>query len=390
MSNSSEWAAGQSPSHSAAEADQKPLGDLEAPPAMESGLVEGKAAEAKLRATRVARSLGCDPESTRRLIELSQRHDPADFPLPTAANLRAILLDFCDASHEDARSVAAARPEPGSDLWWVASLCYQDLLCDMGGTGLLRWPVPPRHLGPTGALVTLYPILAAIPLMRDWHAERGITEAQSKLVCADIGEKLRFNRRLFGMPSLDVAFWFSTHVRGSLYQLGRLQFDVHRGMGGFRLGIHIRAEGGPFTKEACEESVAQAREFFPARFPQWFGPDQPVKLNCTTWMLDPQLADWLPPESNVVRFGDFFRLTAPSADAQRNAVKDIWRFVYATVDGENPTPVARLPRDSRMRKRLAEAMDSGVRFQVRTGLWINESLSLDHRWMPVAYPLCPP
>lgn len=138
-------------------------------------------------------------------------------------------------------------------------------------------------------------------------------------------------------------------------------------MGGFRLGIHIRGEGGPFSPQACEEAVKEAIDFFPATFGHWFPADKPVKLVCTTWMLDPRLREWLGDDSNVVKFGEFFTLTKPDADAEQNARKDLWRFVYETPDSD--VPVSDLPRDSRMQRRLAEAMESKVRWQVRTGLW---------------------
>lgn len=313
----------------------------------------------------IAARLGFNAESTRRWQVLTRRE--GDFPLPSAETLRAELVEFCDADPADADAVAQARPQPGSDLWTVAEKCYLDIAADMGGTDLLQWPLPMRHFGPTGALITLYPILAALPLMRAWHAEHGIGPAQSRLVCADIGEKLRLNRRLYGEPGLDVAFWFSTHVRGSLYQLGRLQFAVETGMGGYRLGIHIRGEGGRFSPQACEDAVKEALDFFPETFGHWFPAEKQVKLNCTSWMLDPRLNDWLGEESNVARFGDFFTLTKPGSDAERNARKDLWRFVYETPD--SAVELADLPRSSRMQHRIAEAMESGVHWQVRTGLW---------------------
>src|SRR5690606_40620988 len=111
-----------------------------------------------------------------------------------------------------------------------------------------------------------------------------------------------------GRPGLDVAFWFTAHVRGTIYQLGRLQFCMEGTTAMPRMGLHIRGEGGPLTPEAVRSSVARALEFFPAKFPELFPPERPMTFMCSSCMLDLQLRDFLTDLSNILRLGEVFAL----------------------------------------------------------------------------------
>ncbi len=69
------------------------------------------------------------------------------------------------------------------------------------------------------------------------------------------------------------------------------------------VSIHIPAGGG-LTAEACRDAIRRAVEFFPRHFP-----DRPFELIwCHSWLMDPQLADYLPPTSNILGFQRLFRL----------------------------------------------------------------------------------
>ena len=63
------------------------------------------------------------------------------------------------------------------------------------------------------------------------------------------------------------------------------------------LSVHI-PESGPMSPDACADSYRIATEFFPQRFPefQWEG------MCCWSWLMDYQLEDHLPGDSNIVRF----------------------------------------------------------------------------------------
>src|SRR5207249_4777 len=118
------------------------------------------------------------------------------------------------------------------------------------------------------------------------------------------------------------------------YRLGRLQFgrsrvffdpaasglEVAFRQGDLALGVHIPS-GSPLTPEACDAAFAQARPFYQKHFPD----DQYRIAECSSWLLDEQLVEYLPADSNIVRFQRRFQLVA---DKRWPADDEIIHFVF--------------------------------------------------------------
>jgi hypothetical protein len=123
--------------------------------------------------------------------------------------------------------------------------------------------------------------------------------------------------------------WLAHHFQGRLFQLGRLQFELG-GLGGTTsaeiraagtdlapgspmLLVHIPDYCGPKDATSCTASLEAARGFFGRHFPQ----HRPAVLTGYSWLLDPQLNDYLPEDSNIVNFQRLFtinqRRTRPTA-----------------------------------------------------------------------------
>jgi hypothetical protein len=64
------------------------------------------------------------------------------------------------------------------------------------------------------------------------------------------------------------------------------------------LEIHI-PEDGPLDRDACRASIAEARRFFSAKYPN---SPPAVAFVCSSWLLDPAWQDRLGESSNIVRF----------------------------------------------------------------------------------------
>ncbi|WP_156925774.1 acyltransferase domain-containing protein [Glycomyces arizonensis] len=285
-------------------------------------------------------------------------------PKPDPDRVRELLLEWCGADPEDALAAAEAARGLDDGLLDLAGRMYRSIADDMGGRMWLRWPKPPADAGDAERFVGLYPLLEAVPLMIDFHRGIGVDEAESRLVLQDIGEKLRLNRQMYGRPGLDVAFWFTAHVRGTIYQLGRLQFCMEGTKAAPRMGLHIRGEGGPLGPESVRDSVERALEFFPAKFPELFGPERPMTFMCSSWLLDPQLRDWLPERSNILKFGALFDLVGPETYANAGGHDDIWRFVFARTPD---TPMEELPTENTLQKSVMAGLKAGVGYQTRLG-----------------------
>lgn len=269
---------------------------------------------------------------------------------------------------DDAAEILAGWPSERwpAELSWLLERVVAVVRADLGGTGWLEpGPSLPRGRGPEWKHFYVYAYLALLADVRAYHAAHGIPDAVSWATLADLGRNLAVDRRMNGEGWPIMLQWLTLHVRGGIYELGRLQFQRGRpgggplgdgAPGGLALALHI-PEAGPITPEACDESLRQAREFFPRHFP-----GEPYRIvTCGSWLLDPQLADHLPPESNIIRFQRRFRLLPGGHDGN----EDMLRFVFRTLT----TPPAELPRRTILERAAADHMRAGRRWQVRTG-WL--------------------
>ena len=117
--------------------------------------------------------------------------------------------------------------------------------------------------------------------------------------------------KLKGGLYLGELVWLNRHVDMKLFRLGRLQFCMSTAEhdvpsynlkeGDKVIEVHI-PEGAPLTKEACAESFRMAKEFLKKHFP-----DFDYKCFLThTWLLDDTVNQFLKPESNIIKFQEFF------------------------------------------------------------------------------------
>lgn len=107
--------------------------------------------------------------------------------------------------------------------------------------------------------------------------------------------------------------WLKNHLGGTLFKLGRLQFNMGKAehtipgknilKGDSVLEIHIPEEG-PLTPGEVDASLAMAVEFFTEYFPEF----SYEFMTCHSWLLDPGLKDLLKPESNILQFQSRFEL----------------------------------------------------------------------------------
>ncbi|HYH13449.1 MAG TPA: hypothetical protein VD789_13910, partial [Thermomicrobiales bacterium] len=152
---------------------------------------------------------------------------------------------------------------------------------------------------------------------------------------------------------------------------GRLQFerstmrdriaDALRGRGedvspsDLVLSMHIPDFLGPLTPEACGESIEMAKQFFAAHFPE----DRYRYAVCHSWLLDPQLADYLPENSNIIQFQRRFELAEGANDADTS----ILHFVF----GPAPENLDELPQRSTLERAVVTHLRNGNHWQVRSG-----------------------
>jgi hypothetical protein len=303
---------------------------------------------------------------------------------PESAQLLA-RLGFVEQDLTDtlaAQSAFTRRLEADERIRWLFDRAYHAVLVEIGNLDASRrTPALPDHLGLAGRVFWVMVYLAAVDDIRAWHRLHGISDQVSTDTLTDLGRQVRIFRERNGRVGLDTQWWLSLHFRGAIFALGRLQFNPYRlrtgpagplfwyedeptlrQLGGaFRpgapvLGVHI-PETGPLTPEACDVSFAAAGEFFATHFPS-------LSSNlavCTSWLLDEQLAEYLPATSNIVRFQRRFTLVPGAREDDASP----FYFIF----GKNPTLAAQSPPRTSLEQALLDHLRTGRHWNLRTG-WL--------------------
>jgi hypothetical protein len=259
----------------------------------------------------------------------------------------------------EALAVMARSPQ------WRALLArrHDELFADTAPTA---WPDLPAD--DIGRHFYLNLFVLAVPTAVERLRALGISDAVIRDTLADVGAKALSYRLGHGVGGLDKQNWLVRHFRGHLFRLGRLQFerttlpaDLTGGpeAGTPVLDLHIAADG-PLTPDLLDASLRAATEFFPARFPH----ENHRYAICRSWLLDPQLSDHLPAESNIVRFQQRFRLFAPAVECD----EDVLYFVFNVPEGV-ATELDSLPQRSTLQRAIVAHLKAGRHWRLCSG-WL--------------------
>jgi GNAT domain-containint protein/N-acyltransferase family protein len=304
-----------------------------------------------------AAQLGVTVEEVERVHRLAG--DRPSVPLPAKADAPA-LLDRLAVTPDDAAEIMAGWPDPDSPLWtpelrWLLDRSIALVHADLGGHDWLSpGPELPRERGPAWQHLYAYGYLALVDVARRYHGDHGVPDAVSWTTLADLGRNLAVDRRMRGEGWPVMQAWLTLHSRGGLYELGRLQHQ----RGATAIDLHI-PDAGPLTPAAVEASLDEARAFFPRHFP---GERYPA-FSCGSWLLDPQLAEYLPADSNIVQFQRRFELEPYEESDGPDADIEVRRFVFRTLT----TPLDRLPRHTVLQRAVIDHLAAGRHWQWRRG-----------------------
>jgi hypothetical protein len=285
---------------------------------------------------------------------------------------RLTLLGVPDVDHDD---VLATLPSPQGtpELWAALERCHQVLYAaDPIPSRAVDWPNAPSELGAAGRYFYVHLFLLALPALLGLHRDLRIPFEVTAATLKDLGAKVAGYREYYDIGGFDRQGWLVRHFRGTLFRLGRLQFDravltideyqAESGNGPKDgtpvLEVHIPGDG-PMTPEACEESFHRARPFFRAHFPQ----EEYEFGTCRSWLLDPQLTTVLPESSNIVRFQQFWTLFGPTPDCD----SDVLEFVFHLPPGTGD--LAALPRDTTLQRAIVSHLQTGGHWRQGCG-WL--------------------
>ncbi len=194
------------------------------------------------------------------------------------------------------------------------------------------------------------------------HARRGVDADVSQATLRDYTRHVVLYRQTYGHSGLDAPQWLALSFRGTLFQLGRLQFQRAHKDDTPVLDVHIPAFE-PLLPDAVDASFDAARRFFPRHFPE----EHYESATCTSWLLDEQLAEYLPETSNILAFQRRFELVAEDgADADAFVLEFVFRRPRERPD--LLADLALLPQHTTLQRGIVAHLRAGRHWQWRTGV----------------------
>ncbi|MFC7621332.1 acyltransferase domain-containing protein [Microlunatus sp. GCM10028923] len=260
----------------------------------------------RLSLSEVARTLALEPDVVERLTPVAGPDGPR-LSVPDHETADRLLARL-NTEPEDRATTLAARPDPDDDpeLCWLLDRSARLLISRLGRRppGNPAWAALPG--GPVARHLYVWVFLTVLPYVRDHHADLGLNDDESWASLGALGSALASDRRVNGRPGLDATWGLPMTFSGTGFRLGRLAYErqprhTETGHpvlrpGESALNTHIPGNSGPLTPAACDASFDRALELA-----RGF-PEQVAGFGCHSWLMDDQLAGYLPAGSNIIRF----------------------------------------------------------------------------------------
>lgn len=146
-------------------------------------------------------------------------------------------------------------------------------------------------------------MLKASANVYDIYKEKGISDeiyfATMKCYPRFIDETFKMTGKLY----FDRYWWTTRQAGCHLFRIGELEYEMKHIGGDVAIGIHIPSDVD-FSPSAIDVSLARARQFFAANYPELSN----AEYRCHSWLLDSQLKGMLNESSNILNFQDRFEI----------------------------------------------------------------------------------
>ena len=200
-------------------------------------------------------------------------------------------------------------------------------------------------------------ILNCMPTLKQRYDAAGIDEQIFWDSADDLRCKLLECIRCKEVPGTFVAGWNDGFLKMKRFAYGRFQYEVRIHdfdfdfvtscgktirKGDTLINFHIPSSGVPLTDEVRLDSYKRAYPHYKHLFP-----DGQVIFCCGSWLLYPRHREFLPANSNILKFMDDFELVSW---AEKDGFSNDWRVFGKYAD----LPYDRLPRDTSLRRAYAD------------------------------------
>ena len=158
--------------------------------------------------------------------------------------------------------------------------------------------------------------------------------------------------------AFDRGFWTTRQINARLFRIGELEYELRETQGERWLALHIPSDTR-LTTDRLNDSVARARRFFEAWFPEWAG----LPMRCTSWLMSPTLKELLPEGSNILRFQQAFDITAVDPESS-GAIGWIFQL---TGEQAKDAALSALPENTTLQRRAKALLLSGRQVGAASG-----------------------
>lgn len=245
-----------------------------------------------------------------------------------------------------------------------------------------RWEVTLKQK-PMMKLALVY---AFLPTLWDGYKEKNIPEEIFFDTMTDIKIWIDDHRARTDEDGLYELNWIMHHMNMNIFKIGRLQFQkffwyaqsaqdkngVKFNFGDKIINVHI-PRGEKLDYDACKESITKSREFFKEYFPDF--PND--KYMCYSWLLYPGNKNFMPQDSNILKFQSLFEIVAEREEPQATY---LWLYGVKIKNSDllknkketgNYGFIDRLPQKSSLQKSTIEYIKNGGTFGNGIGVIVN-------------------
>jgi hypothetical protein len=131
-----------------------------------------------------------------------------------------------DGGLDEALGRTATRIKESPELLRLYWHCYWRLYLAPEPAPPRDWPSFTRLLGDDGGIFYLLVGLAAIPLIRKWHADLGIPEHITRDTTAQVHWRVHVHQSIHGRPGIEASQlgWIRHYTRERYFRIGRLEY----------------------------------------------------------------------------------------------------------------------------------------------------------------------
>lgn len=201
----------------------------------------------------------------------------------------------------------------------------------------------------------LYCMLLSAKTAKGEYIRLGISETVYYDTMACFSRFVREHKESYGRYGFDRGFWTVRQISCKLFRIGLLEFELVDGA----ISLHIPSDS-PLDPVSVSASLQAGRALINDTFPAW----KDVPMVCHSWLLSPLLKEFLPEDSNILRFQNRFRIQVLPTPTD-----SFLQWVFKNPD----LPPEALPENTSLQRKLKAFLLNGGAYPDAKGTLLDET-----------------